>query len=66
MTQAEAKQEILKMGPQIFKAARKGPSEVMRVSAELAPRLRQIRPFLSKTDQIYVDRILAAVDEGGF
>jgi len=66
MNKQEAKLEIQKMGPQIIAAARKGAREMMRASSELAPRLRQIRPFLDQNDQTQVDRILAAVDAGGF
>jgi len=66
MTAAEAKKEIHAMGPRIQKAARKGPREMMRETALLAPRLRQLRWHLEKGDRALVDRILAAVDEGGF
>ena len=66
MNKQEAKLEIQKMGPQIIAAARMGAREMMRASSELAPRLRQIRPFLDQNDQTQVDRILAAVDAGGF
>jgi len=67
MTEADAKKEINAMGPKIREALRRGgPREMMRVSAQLAPRLRELRPYLRGADQRNIDRILNAVDLGGF
>jgi hypothetical protein len=58
MNQKIARQQIDEMGPRVLAAMRKGPEELIRVTAELAPRLREIRPHLSPPEQAGVDRIL--------
>jgi len=60
MNQQIARQLLNEMGPRVLAAARKGPAELIRVTVELTPRLREIRPYLSPPEQAGVDRILRA------